>query len=94
MYGANRLKIGVFGSNCSSGIAATKVPERWSGSWEDNVRLARMLDESGIDFFLPVGRWRSFGGETEFEAATFETVRSTRQSSLSPPTTPDAGASA
>ena len=36
MYNTNKLKIGLFGSNCSSGRAVTKVPERWSGSWPDN----------------------------------------------------------
>ena len=41
MYNANALKIGIFGANCSSGRAATKVPERWSASWPDCLRLAR-----------------------------------------------------
>jgi alkanesulfonate monooxygenase SsuD/methylene tetrahydromethanopterin reductase-like flavin-dependent oxidoreductase (luciferase family) len=70
----NRLKIGIFGANLSSGLAATKVPERWSGSWSDNLALARVLDDAGIEFMLPVGRWKGYGGETNFEAAGFETV--------------------
>jgi dimethylsulfone monooxygenase len=74
MYGDHRLKIGMFGPNCSSGLAATKVPERWSGSWDDNVRLARMVDEAGIDFILPVARWKGYPGPTNFEAHTFETI--------------------
>jgi alkanesulfonate monooxygenase SsuD/methylene tetrahydromethanopterin reductase-like flavin-dependent oxidoreductase (luciferase family) len=74
MYSPNKLKIGFFGPNCSSGIAATKVPERWSGSWDDNLRLARMLDAAGIEFILPVARWKGWGGETNFENTTFETV--------------------
>ena len=32
MYSSNRLKIGLFGANCSSGRAVTMVPERWSGA--------------------------------------------------------------
>lgn len=43
-FSPNQLKLGLFGSNCSSGRAATKVPERWSGSWEDNLALARLAD--------------------------------------------------
>ena len=46
MYNANKLKIGLFGSNCSSGRAVTLVPERWSGNWPDNLKLARMADEA------------------------------------------------
>jgi len=74
LHSPNALKIGFFGPNCSSGIAATKVPERWSGSWEDNLRLARMADEAGMEFLLPVARWRGWGGETNFEQHTFETI--------------------
>src|SRR2546428_10130431 len=74
MHNANRLKIGLFGSNCSSGRAVTTVPERWSGSWPDNLRLARMADEAGIDFLLPIARWKGYGGDTDYQGATLETL--------------------
>jgi FMNH2-dependent dimethyl sulfone monooxygenase len=70
----NRLKLGIFGANLSSGIAATTVPERWSGSWSDNVALAQALDDAGMDFMLPVARWKGFGGTTNFEGSGFETI--------------------
>jgi alkanesulfonate monooxygenase SsuD/methylene tetrahydromethanopterin reductase-like flavin-dependent oxidoreductase (luciferase family) len=73
MYNTNTLKIGMFGANCSSGRSATKVPERWSASWADCLRLARMADEAGIDFILPIGRWKGYGGDTDFHGATLET---------------------
>src|SRR5262249_39596795 len=73
MYGDNRLQIGLFGANCSSGRAVTKVPERWSGNWPDNKKLARMADEAGIDFLLPIGRWKGYGGDTDYQGATLET---------------------
>src|SRR6266446_2101093 len=74
MYNGNALKIGLFGANCSSRRAVTMVAERWSGSWPDNVRLARMADEAGIDFLLPIARWKGHGGDTDYQGATFETV--------------------
>ena len=74
MYNANVLKIGLFGPNCSSGRAVTRVPERWSGSWPDNLRLARMADEAGIDFLLPIARWKGYGGDTDYQGATWETM--------------------
>jgi hypothetical protein len=74
MYNANALKIGVFGANCSSGRSATKVPERWSASWPDCLRLARMADEAGIDFMLPIARWKGYGGETDFHGSSLETI--------------------
>jgi FMNH2-dependent dimethyl sulfone monooxygenase len=74
MYNANRLKIGLFGPNCSSGRAVTTVPERWSGSWPDNLKLARMADDAGIDFLLPIARWKGYGGDTDYQGATLETL--------------------
>jgi len=74
MHGNNKLQIGLFGPNCSSGRAVTLVPERWSGNWPDNKRLAQMSDEAGIDFLLPIGRWKGYGGDTDYQGTTLETI--------------------
>jgi alkanesulfonate monooxygenase SsuD/methylene tetrahydromethanopterin reductase-like flavin-dependent oxidoreductase (luciferase family) len=74
MYSNNKLQIGLFGANCSSGRAVTLVPERWSGSWPDNKRLAQMSDDAGIDFLLPIGRWKGYGGDTDYQGTTLETI--------------------
>ncbi len=71
---AHRLKLGLFGANCSSGRAVTLVPERWTGSWADCLALAQMADEAGIEFMLPIGRWKGYGGDTDYQGATLETV--------------------
>jgi FMNH2-dependent dimethyl sulfone monooxygenase len=70
----HRLKIGLFGANCSSGRAVTKLPGRWTGSWAECKRLAQMADEAGIEFMLPIGRWKGYGGETDYQGATLETI--------------------
>jgi alkanesulfonate monooxygenase SsuD/methylene tetrahydromethanopterin reductase-like flavin-dependent oxidoreductase (luciferase family) len=74
MGSANRLKLGLFGANCSSGRAVTMVPERWSGNWRDCLALAKMADEAGIEFMLPIGRWKGYGGATDYQGETLETV--------------------
>jgi dimethylsulfone monooxygenase len=74
MGSGNRLKLGLFGANCSSGRAVTTVPERWSGSWSDCVRLVQLADRAGIEFMLPIGRWKGYGGDTDYQGATWETV--------------------
>src|SRR6476620_7049543 len=74
MYNANRLKIGLFGANCSSGRAVTAVPERWSGRWADNLKLAQMADAAGLDFLLPIARWEGYGGDTDYPGATLATL--------------------
>ena len=72
-YSENKLIIGLFGANCSSGRAVTLVENRWTGSWRDSKRLAQMADEVGIDFMLPIGRWKGYGGVTDYQGATLET---------------------
>jgi FMNH2-dependent dimethyl sulfone monooxygenase len=74
MFNANKLKLGIFSPNCSGGMAVTKVPERWDASWENNLKLAQMADEAGIEFLLPIARWKGYGGETDFEGSTLETI--------------------
>jgi dimethylsulfone monooxygenase len=74
LYSRNKLKLGLFGANCSSGRAITMVPERWSGNWPDCLRLARLADQTGIEFMLPVGRWKGYGGDTDYQGETLETV--------------------
>ncbi|KAH8898714.1 bacterial luciferase-like protein [Thozetella sp. PMI_491] len=53
--------LGTFASNTDGGQSLTKIPERWVNSFENNLKLAKLLDDAGIDFMLPVARWIGFG---------------------------------
>jgi len=33
-----------------------------------------MSDEAGIDFLLPIGRWKGYGGDTDYQGTTLETI--------------------
>ena len=56
-------------------MSVTKVAERWDGSWDANLKLARMGDEAGMDFMLPVARWIGFpGDEINFMGSVLETT--------------------
>ena len=70
----HKLSLGLFGANCSGGLAVTTVPERWDASWENNRRLAVMAEEAELDFMLPLGRWKGYGGETDHNGSSFETL--------------------
>lgn len=70
----HRLKLGLFHTNVSGGQAITKVPERWSANWDDCLAIAKMADAAGIDFMLPVARWKGYGGETNFNGCVLETL--------------------
>jgi dimethylsulfone monooxygenase len=74
MFNDNRFKLGLFSPNCAGGMAVTTVPERWRASWEDNLALARMADAAGLEFLLPIARWAGYGGETDFQGESLETI--------------------
>lgn len=74
MNNDNRFKIGLFGMNCSSGRAVTTVPERWTPDWPDILDVAKMSDEAGLDFLLPIARWKGYGGDTDYQGSTLETI--------------------
>jgi dimethylsulfone monooxygenase len=68
------LKLGLFGSNCSGGLAFVNVPERWDASWSNNARLAELADNVGLECIVPVARWKGFGGLSNVNASSFETI--------------------
>jgi alkanesulfonate monooxygenase SsuD/methylene tetrahydromethanopterin reductase-like flavin-dependent oxidoreductase (luciferase family) len=68
------LKLGLFSANCSSGMAVTKIEDRWQATWDDNLRLGRLADEVGLDFMLPIARWIGYGGETNFHEGVLDPV--------------------
>ncbi len=74
MHNRNKFKLGLFGANCSNGRAMTRAPERWLADWDSCERLAELADEVGIDFMLPIGRWRGYQGETDHQGSTLETI--------------------
>ena len=70
----NHFKLGLFSANCSGGLAVTRVPERWNARWDENLALAVMADDCGIDFMLPIARFTGYGGETDFQGSSLETL--------------------
>jgi dimethylsulfone monooxygenase len=74
MGSSNKLKLGFFAPNCSSGKFVSKAPGIWSAEWDDMARLAQMGDEAGMEFILPVGRWKGYGGDTDYHGAAYETI--------------------
>jgi alkanesulfonate monooxygenase SsuD/methylene tetrahydromethanopterin reductase-like flavin-dependent oxidoreductase (luciferase family) len=74
IYNKNKFKLGLFGMNCSGGLSLTLAPERWDASWDNNVRAARLADEAGLEFLLPIGRWHGYQGQSDTQGTTFETL--------------------
>jgi len=72
LFGDNQFKLGLFGLNCSGGCSFSDAPERWTADWDDIAAAAKMGDDAGIEFALPIARWRALGESFVWEKS-FET---------------------
>lgn len=70
----NRLKLGVFGLNVSGGCAMTEAEGTLQVGWDESVRITLAAEKAGIEAVVPVARWRGFGGTTNFNHRSFETL--------------------
>ena len=68
------LKLGLFGSNCSNGRSYTTVSERWEASWDNNLKLAQLADQVGLECIVPIARWKGYGGQTNVNGSSFESI--------------------
>lgn len=74
MVRPGHFKLGLFSPNCSGGMAITSVDERWQATWENNLELAILADNLGLEFLLPIARWAGYGGKTDFQGDSLETI--------------------
>ena len=72
-FGSNAFKFGLFSTNCGGGLSFSTAPERWPAVWDEIVQVSQMADEAGIEFILPVAKWRGMGDADNF-GRSFETM--------------------
>ncbi|CAN0431838.1 unnamed protein product, partial [Phaeothamnion confervicola] len=72
VFNDNKLKLGIFGMNCSNGCTITHAPTSFEPTYQHNVKIARLADQLGLELLVPVGRWKHFGGSTQFNANNLE----------------------
>ena len=70
-FGDNALKLGVFCLNVSGGMMLSGAAKP-NLDWDENVAVAKVADETGWDFLLPIGRWRGHGGKYNANAEQYE----------------------
>lgn len=74
MRGPNKFKLGVFSANCDGGLTMSLAPERWRANWDDIVAMCRIADEAGMEFILPVAKWRGYQGKANIYGKSYETL--------------------
>jgi alkanesulfonate monooxygenase SsuD/methylene tetrahydromethanopterin reductase-like flavin-dependent oxidoreductase (luciferase family) len=72
LFNHRKLKLGTFCSNLSGGCAISSIEGVLEATWPDTLALARMGDQMEFEALVPVGRWRGFGGVTNFNGQGFE----------------------
>ncbi len=72
LFNANKLKLGIFGQNCSNGCTITHAPTSFVPTYAHNVAISQLADRLGLELLVPVGRWKHFGGTTRFNAENLE----------------------
>jgi alkanesulfonate monooxygenase SsuD/methylene tetrahydromethanopterin reductase-like flavin-dependent oxidoreductase (luciferase family) len=70
-FGDNVLKLGVFCLNVSGGMMLSGAAKP-NLDWDENIAVAKVADETGWDFLLPIGRWRGHGGKYNANAEQYE----------------------
>lgn len=73
LYNDQRLKLGLFGTNCSNGLTVSHAPTSYEATWAHTLAIARRADAIGFEMLVPIARWRGFGGTTDFNGICFET---------------------
>ena len=74
MFGPNRLKLGIFSANCDGGLTMSLAPDRWKADWDDIAAMCRIADDAGLEFILPVAKWRGYQGKANIYGRSFETM--------------------
>ena len=72
-FGSNAYKFGLFGANCAGGMTLSAAPERWRAQWTDITEVYRLADDAGIEFILPIAKWRGLGGKADMWGRSYET---------------------
>jgi alkanesulfonate monooxygenase SsuD/methylene tetrahydromethanopterin reductase-like flavin-dependent oxidoreductase (luciferase family) len=72
LYSDRKLKLGTFSQNLDRGCAISTISGVLEINWPNTMAIARMADEMRFEALVPVGRWRGFGGVTNFNGPGFE----------------------
>ncbi len=73
LWNGNKMKLGIFGSNLSNGCAMTLAEGTLETTWPNTKQICTAADRAGFEALVPVGRWKGFGGKTNFNGSCFET---------------------
>lgn len=73
-YRTQPMMLGIFATNGTGSGGINTVPSSYEVSWDHSLAIAQLADMIGLELFMPVSRWRGFGGKSKFAGETYETL--------------------
>jgi len=73
VFNDQKMKLGIFGQNCSNGCTISHAETTFEPTYQHSVAISQKADALGFELLVPVGRWRGFGGTTDFNGTCMET---------------------
>lgn len=73
LFNDQKMKLGIFGSNCSYGLMASNVPSTYEVTWEHTKKIAQKADNMGFEAMVPIARYKGMGGPSNFNGENYET---------------------
>ncbi len=73
MFNQNKMKLGLFDTNCSYGLIMSHIESSYKVTWEHTREVAQRADALGFEALVPIARWKGFGGTTYFNGTCFGT---------------------
>jgi dimethylsulfone monooxygenase len=73
VFNDQKMKLGIFGQNCSNGCTISHADTTFEPTYKHSVAISQKADALGFELLVPVGRWRGFGGTTDFNGTCMET---------------------
>ena len=72
LFNKRKLKLGTFGSNLSGAQTVSSIEGVLKVDWDTASTVGAMAEAMEFEAIVPVGRWRGFGGDTDFNRDSFE----------------------
>jgi alkanesulfonate monooxygenase SsuD/methylene tetrahydromethanopterin reductase-like flavin-dependent oxidoreductase (luciferase family) len=72
LFNGQKFKLGTFCTNLSGGCTISSADGVLEMTWPNTSTLARLADDMKFEALVPIGRWKGFGGVTNFNGDGFE----------------------
>jgi alkanesulfonate monooxygenase SsuD/methylene tetrahydromethanopterin reductase-like flavin-dependent oxidoreductase (luciferase family) len=54
LYNDQKLKLGLFGTNCSNGLTVSHADTTYRATWEHSLAIARRAEAMGFEMLVPM----------------------------------------